>query len=155
LNAASNSTPLDRTVYFTLYQTLLGKAEGDELSEGDVKEVKFKKFAPDFFDLVIIDECHRGGANDESAWRAVLDYFKSTCHVGLTATPKCDVNGSTYEYFGEPVYKYSLKDGISDGYLTPYRVKICRSTISGYQYERGDRIVDGGKSRDRPFGEVE
>lgn len=143
LSAATDSPPLDRTVYFTLYQTLLGKTEGDELGEDDVKEVKFKKFAPDFFDLVIIDECHRGGANDESAWRAVLDYFKSACHVGLTATPKCDVNGSTYAYFGEPVYKYSLKDGISDGYLTPYRVKICHSTISGYQYERGDKIING------------
>ena len=143
LSAATDSPPLDRTVYFTLYQTLLGRAEGDELGEDDVKEVKFKRFAPDFFDLVIIDECHRGGANDESAWRAVLDYFKSACHVGLTATPKCDVNGSTYAYFGEPVYKYSLKDGISDGYLTPYRVKICHSTISGYQYERGDKIING------------
>lgn len=143
LSADTDTPPMDRTVYFTLYQTLLGKAEADELGVEDVKEVKFKKFPPDFFDLVIIDECHRGGANDESAWRAVLDYFKSACHIGLTATPKCDVNGSTYEYFGEPVYKYSLKNGISDGFLTPYRVKICHSTVSEYQYETGDSVVNG------------
>ena len=143
LEAASEKPPMDRTVYFTLYQTLLGKAEGDEIGEKDVKEVKFKKFPPDFFDLVIIDECHRGGANDESAWRAVLDYFKSASHVGLTATPKCNVNGSTYEYFGEPVYKYSLRDGIADGYLTPYRVKMCHSTIGEYKYDCGDIVVNG------------
>ena len=145
LEAASEKPPMDRTVYFTLYQTLLGKAESDELGEEDVKEVKFRKFPKDFFDLVIIDECHRGGANDESAWRAVLDYFKSASHIGLTATPKCDVNGSTYEYFGEPVYEYSLKKGIADGFLTPYRVKTCHSTISGYQYQPGDIVDNDGE----------
>ena len=143
LNAAMDNPPLDRTVYFTLYQTLLGKGEGEELGEEDVKEVKFKRFPKDFFDLVIIDECHRGGANDESAWRAVLDYFESASHLGLTATPKCDVNGSTYGYFGEPVYQYSLREGIADGFLTPYRVKLCHSTIGGYQYQRGDVVVNG------------
>ena len=137
LNAASDDPPLDRTVYFTLYQTLLGVAEGEETA---VSEVKFKKFKPDFFDLVIIDECHRGGANDESTWRTVLDYFKSASHLGLTATPKCDVNGSTYAYFGEPVYTYSLKKGIADGFLTPYRVKLFESTIRDYVYQEGDVV---------------
>ena len=143
LEAATDTPPMDRTVYFTLYQTLLGKGEADELGEGDMREVKFRKFPRNFFDLVIIDECHRGGANDESAWRAVLDYFSSASHIGLTATPKCDVNGSIYAYFGEPVYQYSLKEGIADGFLTPYRVKVCHSTISGYKYERGDAIENG------------
>lgn len=141
LDAGSDNPPLDRTVYFTLYQTLLGVSESDEDSAGEtVCEVKFKKFAPDFFDLVIIDECHRGGANDESTWRTVLDYFKSASHLGLTATPKCDVNGSTYAYFGEPVYTYSLKKGIADGFLTPYRVKVFDSTLRNYVYETGDII---------------
>lgn len=143
LEAGVDAPPMDRTVYFTLYQTLLGKSEAEALSEEDVKEIKFKKFPKDFFDLVIIDECHRGGANDESAWRVVLDYFGSASHVGLTATPKCDVNGSTYAYFGEPVYQYSLREGISDGFLTPYRVKLCHSTLSQYRYEAGDQVTNG------------
>lgn len=142
LNAATDDPPMDRTVYFTLYQTLLGKGEADELGEADMTGVKYTKFPPDFFDLVIIDECHRGGANDESAWRVVLDYFKSASHVGLTATPKCDVNGSTYAYFGEPVYQYSLKEGIADGFLSPYRVKQCYSTLRGWQYQPGDKVSD-------------
>lgn len=141
LRAGTDDPPMDRTVYFTLYQTLLGKGEADELSDAD-REVKFRKFPPDFFDLVIVDECHRGGANDESAWRVVLDYFASASHLGLTATPKCDVNGSTYDYFGEPVYRYSLRQGVSDGFLTPYRVKRCHSTISEYHYEPGDRVSE-------------
>ena len=140
LEAGTDDPPMDRTVYFTLYQTLLGTGEG--FDEGDALEVKFKKFPKDFFDLVIIDECHRGGANDESAWRAVLDYFGGASHVGLTATPKCDVNGSTYAYFGEPVYQYSLREGISDGFLTPYRVKQCHSTLTQYHYEAGDTATD-------------
>ncbi|MDO5462907.1 MAG: DEAD/DEAH box helicase family protein [bacterium] len=141
LDAGSDNPPLDRTVYFTLYQTLLGETESEaEVGEAIEREVKFKKFSPDFFDLVIIDECHRGGANDESTWRTVLDYFKSASHLGLTATPKCDVNGSTYAYFGEPVYTYSLKKGIADGFLTPYRVKVIDSTIRDYIPESGDVI---------------
>ena len=141
LDAASDHPPLDRTVYFTLYQTLLGVAEGEEdAAVGEAREVKFKQFKPDFFDLVIIDECHRGGANDESTWRTVLDYFKSASHLGLTATPKCDVNGSTYAYFGEPVYTYSLKEGIADGFLTPYRVKVFDSTLRDYTYVTGDVV---------------
>ena len=143
LEAGVENPPMDRTVYFTLYQTLLGKGETDEIGEDDTKEIKFKKFPKNFFDLVIIDECHRGGANDESAWRVVLDYFGSASHIGLTATPKCDVNGSTYAYFGEPVYQYSLREGISDGFLTPYRVKQCHSTLTQYHYEAGDRVTNG------------
>ena len=143
LHAATDEPPLDRSVYFTLYQTLMGKGEGDDIGEGEL-QVKYTKFRRDFFDLVIIDECHRGGANDESAWRAILDYFSSASHLGLTATPKCDDNGSTYEYFGKPAYEYSLAQGIADGFLSPYRVKLCESTIREYGYVEGDLISDPG-----------
>ena len=146
LEAGAKKVPLDRTVYFTLYQTLLGKGEGEALGDGEA--VKMKAFKKDFFDLVIVDECHRGGANDESAWRVVLDYFVEASHVGLTATPKCDKNGSTYEYFGKPVYEYSLKQGIEDGFLTPYRVKVCHSTISTYRYNWDD-IVENEEVLDK------
>ncbi|MBR6021496.1 MAG: DEAD/DEAH box helicase family protein [Kiritimatiellae bacterium] len=121
----------DRQIYFTLFQTLLGE---------DGNETKYKLFGKDFFDLVIIDECHRGGANDETQWRKILEYFDSAAHLGLTATPKADVNGSTYEYFGKPAYVYSLRQGIEDGFLSPYRVERCRSTLETYQVEDGDII---------------
>ena len=153
VKAASDDPPLDRTVYFTLYQTLLGE-EGESAREDTrpsslsyeaelaAPKVRYTKFPRGFFDLVIIDECHRGGANDESRWRAVLDYFKSASHIGLTATPKCDDNGSTYDYFGKPVYEYSLAQGIADGFLSPYRVKRCRSTIEKYRYAAGDIVAN-------------
>ncbi|MBQ3811659.1 MAG: DEAD/DEAH box helicase family protein [Kiritimatiellae bacterium] len=146
LRAATDDPPLDRTVYFTLYQTLLGRGEDEgEVPAGEADAappaVKYEKFPRDFFDLVIVDECHRGGANDESAWRAVLDYFASASHLGLTATPKCDDNGSTYEYFGKPVYQYSLKQGIADGFLSPYRVKRCESTLKTWRWVPGDRAT--------------
>lgn len=95
-------------------------------------KLKAAKFSPktvhiglpqDFFDFIIIDECHRGGANDESEWRKLMEYFQPSYQLGLTATPRRTINGDTYKYFGEPVYQYSLKQGIEDGYLTPYRVK--------------------------------
>ena len=128
---SSTDIKLDRNIYVTLFQTLLGE---------DGNDTKYKIFPPDFFDMVIIDECHRGGANDESQWRTILNYFADAIHVGLTATPKCDVNGSTYEYFGEPVYVYSLAQGIDDGFLTQYRVDRCESTISNYKVTDGDLI---------------
>lgn len=129
--SGTQNPPLDRLVYFTLFQTLLGE---------DGEQEKYRKFKPDFFDLVIIDECHRGGRNDESEWRKILDYFKDAVHVGLTATPQCDVNGSTYAYFGQPAYVYSLKRGIEEGYLTQYRVAKLVSTLTDYQVTDGDII---------------
>lgn len=129
--AVGTKLKLDRQIYFTLFQTLLGE---------DGKAEKYKAFGRDFFDLVIIDECHRGGANDESEWRKILEYFDSAAHLGLTATPKADVNGSTYEYFGKPAYVYSLRQGIDDGFLSPYRVERCWSTLEKYQLEDGDII---------------
>ena len=128
---AGTKLKLDRQIYFTLFQTLLGE---------DGNDTKYEIFGKDFFDLVIIDECHRGGATDESQWRKILDYFESAAHLGLTATPKADVNGSTYEYFGKPAYVYSLQQGIEDGYLSPYRVERCKSTLEGYKVEDGDII---------------
>ena len=128
---AGKELKLDRQIYFTLFQTLLGE---------DGSETKYRQFPKDFFDLVIIDECHRGGANDESEWRKILDYFDTAAHLGLTATPKADVNGSTYDYFGKPAYIYSLRQGIEDGYLSPYRVERCRSTLERYQVADGDII---------------
>ena len=146
LNAQLRNLPQDRQVYFTLYQTLLGGAGYDAVGEtdegGDTERFRLQKFARDFFDLVIVDECHRGGANDESEWRQVLDYFKGAVHLGLTATPRCDQNGSTYAYFGKPVYTYSLKAGIADGFLSPFVVERCYSTIGAYTYEPGDEISD-------------
>ncbi len=106
----------------------------------------FGEYPKDFFDLIIIDECHRGGANDESSWREILEYFSPAVQIGLTATPKRDVNGDTYNYFGEPVYIYSLKEGINDGFLTPFKVKEISTTIDDYTYTGDDDIeVIGGK----------
>jgi type I restriction enzyme R subunit len=89
----------------------------------------FGEYPPDFFDFIVIDECHRGGANDEGTWRAILDYFSGAVQLGLTATPKRTVNADTYAYFGEPVYQYSLKEGINDGFLTPYKVRQIATTL--------------------------
>jgi type I restriction enzyme R subunit len=98
---------------------------------------------PDFFDFIIIDECHRGGANDESNWRGILDYFTPAVQLGLTATPKRRDNVDTYAYFGEPVYIYSLKDGINDGFLTPFKVKQIATTLDDYIYTPDDKVVEG------------
>jgi len=100
-------------------------------------------YPPDFFDFIVIDECHRGGANDESNWRDILDYFAPAVQLGLTATPKRRDNVDTYAYFGEPVYTYSLKDGINDGYLTPFRVKQISTTMDDYVFTPDDIVVEG------------
>ncbi|MBI5786431.1 MAG: DEAD/DEAH box helicase family protein [Rhodocyclales bacterium] len=100
-------------IYLSLYQAVTGNEEDKNI---------YKQFSPDFFDLVVIDECHRGSAAENSAWREVLDYFSSATHLGLTATPKETADVSNISYFGEPVYTYSLKQGIEDGYLAPYKV---------------------------------
>ena len=103
----------------------------------------FGDYPADFFDLIVIDECHRGGANDEGQWRAILDYFKPAVQLGLTATPKRRNNADTYAYFGEPVYTYSLKEGINDGYLTPFKVRQIATTIDDYTYTPDDLVVEG------------
>ncbi len=120
----------NRSLFFTIFQTFMS-------GEDHI----FGQYEKDFFDLIIIDECHRGGANDESSWRGILEYFSPATQIGLTATPKRDVNVDTYSYFGEPVYSYKLKDGIEDGFLTPFRVKKIESTLDTYTYSKSDNVT--------------
>ena len=132
--AARGEVPKNGSVFFTIFQTFMS---------GPDKKPYFGEYDPDFFDLVIIDECHRGGANSESSWREILNYFKPAVQLGLTATPKRNENTDTYEYFGEPVYTYSLKEGIQDGFLTPFKVKRIQTTIDEYVYTPDDEVLDG------------
>ena len=113
----------------------------------------FGEYPPDFFDFIVIDECHRGGANDESTWRGILEYFSPAVQLGLTATPRRTDNVDTYNYFGEPVYEYSLKEGINDGYLTPFRVKQFATTLDEYTYISDDKLVEGEIEAGRHFEE--
>ena len=103
----------------------------------------FGEYPADYFDFIVIDECHRGGANDESNWRAIMDYFSPAVQLGLTATPKRKDNIDTYKYFGEPVYIYSLKEGINDGFLTPFKVKRIKTTLDDYIYTSDDQVIEG------------
>jgi len=130
--------PKNGSIFFTIFQTFMsGKdAEGQPAPN-------FGEYPPDFFDLIIIDECHRGGANDESNWRGILEYFAPAVQLGLTATPKRKDNADTYAYFGEPVYSYSLKEGINDGFLTPFKVKQIATTLDEYVYTADDYLVEG------------
>ena len=102
----------------------------------------FGQYSKDFFDFVIIDECHRAGANIESTWRGILEYFDSAVQLGMTATPKRQENADTYEYFGEPLYTYSLKQGIDDGFLTPFRVKQYKGYPETYKFDESDDYED-------------
>lgn len=139
LNSLSRITPADikkngrvpdaQSIFFTIFQTFMSG-----------EKPYFGQYPKDFFDLVIIDECHRGGANDESNWREILNYFDCAVHLGLTATPKRKDNVDTYKYFGEPVYTYSLKQGINDGFLTPFRVRNLSTNFEEYQYNPSDDI---------------
>jgi len=115
----------------------------------------FGDYPKDFFDFIIIDECHRGGANDESSWRAIMEYFKPAVQLGLTATPKRTINADTYDYFGEPVYVYSLKEGINDGFLTPFKVKQIDTTIDEYIFTSDDTVVEGEIEEGKRYTEAE
>ncbi len=126
--------PTNGSIFFTIFQTFMS-GYGDTPYFGD--------YPPDFFDFIIIDECHRGGANDESNWRAIMDYFSPAVQLGLTATPKRKDNADTYLYFGEPVYIYSLKDGINDGFLTPFRVRQISTTLDEYIFTPDDKVIEG------------
>lgn len=145
--------PMEQSIYFTIFQTMLCGTDGEETSEPGEEQEKieyYKQYPQDFFDFIIIDECHRGGANDESEWRKLMEYFQPAYQLGLTATPRRTINGDTYKYFGEPVYQYSLKQGIEDGYLTPYRVKSCTNQIiDEYVYNEEDKIVRGEEFLDK------
>ena len=109
----------------------------------DEPQLNFGEYPADFFDFIVIDECHRGGAKDESTWRGILEYFAPAVQLGLTATPKRKDNVNTYKYFGEPVYIYSLKDGINDGFLTPFKVKQIQTTLDEYVYTPDDQLIEG------------
>ena len=140
--------PKNGSVFFTIFQTFMSGRDAD----GD-PQPSFGDYPPDFFDFIVIDECHRGGANDESNWRAIMDYFKPAVQLGLTATPKRTNNIDTYAYFGEPVYIYSLKEGINDGYLTPFKVKQIATTIDDYIYTPDDDVIEGEIETDKRYTE--
>jgi len=131
-------------VYLALYQGLSG-------SDDDANV--YKQFSPDFFDLIVIDECHRGSAKEDSSWRQILTYFKNATHVGLTATPKETDETSNIEYFGKPVYIYSLKQGIDDGFLAPYRVVRIGLNVDaeGWRPNAGKKDKDGREVEDRIY----
>lgn len=133
-------------IYLGLYQSLTGNDEEKNV---------YKEFSPDFFDLIIIDECHRGIASEESAWREILTYYDSAVHIGLTATPKETTKVSNEEYFGEPIYTYSLKQGIEDGFLAPYKVIkiLLDKDIGGYRPSIMDRDRAGHEIVDREYTE--
>ncbi|MCQ9206870.1 MAG: DEAD/DEAH box helicase family protein [Omnitrophica bacterium] len=130
--------PTSGSIFFTIFQTFMSGKDKD----GNPAPY-FGQYPNDYFDFIIIDECHRGGANDESNWRGIMEYFSPAVQLGLTATPKRKDNVDTYRYFGEPVYIYSLKEGINDGFLTPFKVKRIQTTIDDYIYTSDDQIIEG------------
>lgn len=134
----SGKVPTNGSIFFTIFQTFMSGSD----AEGNPAPY-FGEYPADYFDFIIIDECHRGGANDESNWRGILEYFSPAVQLGLTATPKRKDNVDTYQYFGEPVYIYSLKEGINDGFLTPFKVKRIKTTLDDYRYTSDDTIVEG------------
>lgn len=133
-------------IYLSLYQAVTGKEEEKNI---------YKQFSRDFFDLVVIDECHRGSAAEDSAWREILDYFSSATHVGLTATPKETKDVSNIHYFGDPIYTYSLRQGIDDGFLAPYKVVRIDldKDLSGWRPERGKVDKNGQLIEDRIYNQ--
>jgi len=132
------SVPTNGSIFFTIFQTFMSGTD----SEGKPAPY-FGEYPPDYFDFIVIDECHRGGAHDEGYWRSILEYFSPAVQLGLTATPKRKDNVDTYKYFGDPVYIYSLKEGISDGFLTPFKVKRISTTLDDYIYTSDDQIIEG------------
>ncbi|MDR2186990.1 MAG: DEAD/DEAH box helicase family protein, partial [Azonexus sp.] len=171
--------PKNGNVFFTIFQTFMsGPPDGrhcegrspvaiqttewiaspaarndGSLSKDGKPSAYFGEYPPDFFDLIIVDECHRGGANDESTWREILEYFAPAVQLGLTATPKRKDNIDTYAYFGEPVYIYSLKEGINDGFLTPFRLKQIATTLDEYVYTSDDYLLEGEVETGKRFDE--
>ena len=142
--------PTNASVFITIFQTFMS---------GPVVEGKpspwFGQYPADFFDFIVIDECHRGGANNESTWRGILEYFAPAVQLGLTATPRRTDNADTYAYFGEPVFTYSLKEGINDGFLTPFRVKQITTSLDEYVYTADDTVVEGEVQEGKRYTEAE
>lgn len=134
-------------VYFSLYQQLVGEDDKEHFSE---------LFTPDFFDFVIVDECHRGSAKEESRWRRILDYFSSATQLGMTATPKETKYVSSVNYFGDPIYTYSLNNGIEDGFLAPFKVVNVTTNISdGWRPRKGQRDINGNEIEDRIYNNID
>jgi type I restriction enzyme R subunit len=148
LGVDATTKKVDRSyeIYLSLYQAVTGTEEERNI---------YKQFSPDFFDLVIVDECHRGSASENSAWREILEYFSSATQIGLTATPKETVDISTTNYFGEPVYTYSLKQGIEDGFLAPYKVVRfdLDKDVEGWRPSKGKLDKHGNVIEDRIYNQ--
>ncbi|MFA6175410.1 MAG: DEAD/DEAH box helicase family protein [Phycisphaerae bacterium] len=138
--------PTNGSIFFTIFQTFMSGPENTPY---------FGEYPADFFDFIIIDECHRGGANDEGNWRDILDYFSPAVQLGMTATPKRKDNVDTYRYFGEPVYIYSLKEGINDGFLTPFKVRRIKTTLDDYVYTSDDQIIEGEVEEGKIYEEAD
>ena len=138
--------PKNGSLFFTIFQTFMS-------GPGDTPY--FGEYPPDFFDFIVIDECHRGGANDESNWREIMTHFAPAVQLGLTATPKRKGNADTYRYFGEPVYIYSLKDGINDGFLTPFKLRQISTTLDEYVYTSDDTVVEGEVESGKRYTEAD
>ncbi len=138
--------PTNGSVFFTIFQTFMS---------GQNETPYFGEYPDDYFDFIIVDECHRGGANDESSWREILEYFSPAVQLGMTATPKRKNNVDTYAYFGEAVYSYSLKEGIQDGFLTPFKVKRIQTTIDEYAYASDDKVLQGEVDKKKIYKESE
>lgn len=137
--------PTNGSIFFTIFQSFM------TASPSGNSEFNFGDYPRDFFDLIIIDECHRGGSRDESSWRGILDYFEPAVQIGLTATPKRKDNVDTYAYFGEPKFIYSLKDGINDGYLTPFRVRKYQGTMDNYVWTNDDTVIEGAVDTQKEY----
>jgi type I restriction enzyme, R subunit len=142
--------PKNGSVFFTIFQTFMSGPPKD-----GQPSPYFGDYPPDFFDFIVIDECHRGGANDEGNWRSIMEYFAPAVQLGLTATPKRKDNVDTYKYFGDPVFIYSLKEGINDGFLTPFKVKQISTTLDDYVYTPDDRVLEGEVEEGKRYTESE
>ena len=137
--------PTNGNIFFTIFQTFMS---------GNDSSPYFGEYPRNFFDLVIIDECHRGGADNESTWRDILDYFNEAVQIGMTATPRREnENLDTYKYFGDPAFIYSLKEGINDGFLTPFKLSQYISTIDNYVYSNEDTVIKGEVDKDKIYKE--
>ncbi|MBT4726152.1 MAG: DEAD/DEAH box helicase family protein [Planctomycetaceae bacterium] len=140
----TGKVPTNGSIFFTIFQTFMS---------GPNDTPYFGEYPADYFDLIVVDECHRGGAKDESSWRDILEYFSPAVQLGLTATPKRKNNVDTYDYFGQPVYTYSLKEGINDGFLTPFRVKRIKTTLDDYIYSPDDKVIQGEVQSNKQYKE--
>ena len=161
------NVPTNGSIFFTIFQTFMTNAKvinkiritepislaAEPIVEFGTAQYNFGQYPKDYFDFIIIDECHRGGANDEGNWRGILEYFSPAVQLGLTATPKRKDNVDTYKYFGEPVYIYSLKEGINDGFLTPFKVKRIKTSLDDYIYTSDDQIIEGEIEEGRLYTE--